>query len=190
MRTGLVPLPAPLTRRIVALPASLIAVAALAVPAQAAAGAGPSGTGFEPLPSLPVNTCQDSTLPRSYGTNFPVPHDPNGYGFANQSVTGWEGNFYAPISYLSGAYFARCVRLPPVPAAAAAFLFAFASSRLVPACLKLSFAMPLAFVLAPPIVAPATGWSFSVSTTVKLTCLPTRVRLGPLAWSSFLPNRS
>jgi hypothetical protein len=29
------------------------------------------------------------------------------------------------------AYFARCLRLPPLPAAAAAFLFAFASSRLV-----------------------------------------------------------
>jgi alpha-galactosidase-like protein len=180
MRTGSVPLLAPLTRRIVALPAALVAVAALSVPAQAAAGGtaaqaparasispsraaaaaqalavagapaaarspgsalagpdpagaepaspfhaapgsagsgpvrggaapGPAGTGFEPLPDLPVNACQDATLPRDYGTNFPVPRDPNGYGFANQSVIGWEGNFYAPFSYLSGAYFARGV---------------------------------------------------------------------------------
>jgi hypothetical protein len=161
MRTGLVPLPAPLARRILALPAALIAVAALSVPAQGSAGAPqrattqtaalaqapqalagaataaqslanagapaaarapgsalagpdpagaePATTGFEPLPNLPVNACQDSTLPRSYGTNFPVPSDPNGYGFANQTAIGWEGNFYAPISYLSGAYFARGV---------------------------------------------------------------------------------
>jgi NPCBM-associated, NEW3 domain of alpha-galactosidase len=67
------------------------------------------GGDYQPPPSLPVNSCHDSTLPRSYGTNFPVPQDPNGYGFANQSVIGWEGNFYAPIAYLSGAYFARGV---------------------------------------------------------------------------------
>src|SRR6266700_2705024 len=68
-----------------------------------------TGSSYEPLPNLPVNACQDSTLPRDYGTNFPVPRDPNGFGFANQTVIGWEGNYYAPFAYLSGAYFARGV---------------------------------------------------------------------------------
>jgi NPCBM-associated, NEW3 domain of alpha-galactosidase len=68
-----------------------------------------TASGYEPLPNLPVNACQDSTLPRDYGTNFPVPSDPNGFGFANQTVIGWEGNFYAPFAYLSGSYFARGV---------------------------------------------------------------------------------
>ena len=68
-----------------------------------------TGSSYEPLPNLPVNACQDSTLPRDYGTNFPVPRDPNGFGFANQTVIGWEGNFYAPFAYLSGSYFARGV---------------------------------------------------------------------------------
>src|SRR5258708_1931032 len=89
---------------------------ALIVPAQAASAAGSppisGNTGaptFDPLPNLPVNACNDSTLPRDYGTNFPVPSDPNGFGFANQSVIGWEGNIYAPFEYLSGSYFARGV---------------------------------------------------------------------------------
>src|SRR5437667_4270098 len=68
-----------------------------------------AGPGYEPLPDLPVNACQDSTLPRDYGTNFPVPSDPNGFGFANQTVIVWEGNYYAPFAYLSGSYFARGV---------------------------------------------------------------------------------
>jgi hypothetical protein len=67
------------------------------------------GVGFEPLPSLPVNSCNDPTLPQSFGTNFPVPDDPHGFGFANQTVIGWEGNIYAPFGYLSGSYFARGV---------------------------------------------------------------------------------
>jgi hypothetical protein len=89
---------------------------ALIVPAQAAlaARAAPvAGTAdaptFDPLPNLPVNACNDSTLPRDYGTNFPVPNDPNGFGFANQTVIGWEGNIYAPFEFLSGSYFARGV---------------------------------------------------------------------------------
>jgi hypothetical protein len=68
-----------------------------------------AATGFQPLPTLPVNTCGDSTLPRTFGTNFPNPTDPNGYGFANQSIIGWEGNIYAPLADLSGAYYARGV---------------------------------------------------------------------------------
>jgi hypothetical protein len=83
-----------------------------ASPANGSAGsvapAGSAGT-YQPPPALPVNSCQDSSLPRSYGTNFPVPHDPNGFGFADQSVIGWEGNWYAPFAYLSGSYFARGV---------------------------------------------------------------------------------
>src|SRR6266702_3472291 len=50
-----------------------------------------TGSSYEPLP------------------NLPVPRDPNGFGFANQTVIGWEGNFYAPFAYLSGSYFARGV---------------------------------------------------------------------------------
>ncbi|MGH3121575.1 MAG: hypothetical protein ACRDND_11210, partial [Streptosporangiaceae bacterium] len=69
----------------------------------------PGSPGYQPLPQLPVNSCHDSTLPQSYGTNFATPVDPNGYGFYNQSVIGWEGNYYAPFAYLSGAYFARGV---------------------------------------------------------------------------------
>ena len=88
--------------------AALLGSSPVAGPAAASPAPSPAGS-FQPLPSLPVNSCQDSTLPRSYGTNFPVPSDPNGYGFANQSVIGWEGNYYAPFSYLSGAYFARGV---------------------------------------------------------------------------------
>jgi NPCBM-associated, NEW3 domain of alpha-galactosidase len=105
----------------------LLGLPALTAPAQAAQAAritpapqgsqssrppgrsGPGDQALQPLPSLPVNACNDSTLPRDYGTNFPTPDDPNGYGFANQTVIGWEGNIYAPFAYLSGSYFARGV---------------------------------------------------------------------------------
>ena len=80
---------------------------------QASAGggghAGPGDQALQPLPTLPVNACNDSTLPRDYGTNFATPDDPNGYGFFNQTAIGWEGNIYAPFAYLSGSYFARGV---------------------------------------------------------------------------------
>ena len=62
-----------------------------------------------PLPGLPTNACNNSSLPTDYGTNFPTPNDPDGFGFANQTVIGWEGNYYAPFEYLSGSYFARGV---------------------------------------------------------------------------------
>ena len=71
----------------------------------AAAGPGP----LQPMPALPVNICQNTALPRDYGTNFPTPGDPDGFGFANQTAIGWEGNYYAPFEYLSGSYFARGV---------------------------------------------------------------------------------
>jgi hypothetical protein len=114
-------------RRLIALLATFAATATLSIPAGSAFGATaaqaapaaparhgataphPARPGYEPLPNLPVNACQDSSLPRDYGTNFPVPSDPNGFGFANQTVIGWEGNYYAPFAYLSGAYFARGV---------------------------------------------------------------------------------
>jgi hypothetical protein len=107
-------------RRLTAILAALAATVAMSLPAGSALGATitqanaqpnvpADGVGFEPLPNLPVNSCNDSTLPQSYGTNFPVPGDPHGFGFANQTVIGWEGNIYAPFSYLSGSYFARGV---------------------------------------------------------------------------------
>jgi hypothetical protein len=68
-----------------------------------------STTSYEPLPNLPYNACNDTTLPTDYGTNFPTPNDPYGFGYYNQSVLGWEGNWYAPFTYLSGSYFARGV---------------------------------------------------------------------------------
>src|SRR5215469_6518967 len=77
------------------------ALAATARTAPSPAGHAGHGVGDQPLqslPNLPVNACNDSTLPRDYGTNFPVPNDPSGFGFANQSVIGWEGNIYAPIN--------------------------------------------------------------------------------------------
>ena len=73
------------------------------------AGASATQPGYQPLPNLPVNSCNDSTLPISHGTNFPTPSDPYGFGYANQSVIGWEGNWFAPFAYLSGSYFARGV---------------------------------------------------------------------------------
>jgi len=97
--------------------AAFAALVGMAVPAAAksagsasTASAGTPGDGqLQPMPTLPVNICQNSALPRDYGTNFPVPGDPDGFGFANQTVIGWEGNYYAPFDYLSGSYFARGV---------------------------------------------------------------------------------
>jgi hypothetical protein len=68
-----------------------------------------SGSQLQPMPTLPVNICQNSSLPQDYGTNFPTPNDPYGFGYANQTVIGWTGNYYAPFQYLSGSYFARGV---------------------------------------------------------------------------------
>ncbi|MFL6142944.1 MAG: hypothetical protein ACJ72N_13895 [Labedaea sp.] len=75
----------------------------------APAGAfGPTAT-FEPLPNLPVNACNNTSLPRSFGTNFPTPRDPFAFGWFNQSALGWPSNWYAAFAYLSGSYFARGV---------------------------------------------------------------------------------
>ena len=96
--------------KVIRLTAILTAVAALAVPAAALAkGNAPGGAALQPVPNLPINACHDSTLPRDYGTNFPTPSDPYGFGYANETAIGWEGNYYAPFEYLSGSYFARGV---------------------------------------------------------------------------------
>jgi hypothetical protein len=73
-----------------------------------ASGSG-SGSGFQGLPSFSTNACQNPNLPRSYGTNFPVPSDPNGQGFANETAIGWDGNYWPVLEYLSGSFFARGV---------------------------------------------------------------------------------
>jgi len=69
----------------------------------------PGGSGFQGLPSLNQNACSNTSLPRSYGTNFPVPSDPNGQGFANETAIGWDGNYWPVFEYLSGSFFARGV---------------------------------------------------------------------------------
>jgi hypothetical protein len=115
------------TRRLLAGAITVAATTLTAIPAQASAGhataparaaaapatAATPGTGadgqYQPPPNLPVNACGSSSLPRDYGTNFPAPSDPHGFGYANQTVIGWEGNYYAPFEYLSGSYFARGV---------------------------------------------------------------------------------
>ncbi|HKE13439.1 MAG TPA: RICIN domain-containing protein [Kofleriaceae bacterium] len=70
---------------------------------------GGGGGGFETLPALPQNACNNTSLPRSYGTNFPTPRDPFAFGWFDQSAIGWQGNWYPAFSYLSGSYFARGV---------------------------------------------------------------------------------
>src|SRR5262245_56411753 len=67
------------------------------------------GEPFETLPNLPQNACNNTNLPRSYGTNFPTPRDPYAFGWFNQSAIGWQGNWYPAFAYLSGSYFARGV---------------------------------------------------------------------------------
>ncbi len=82
---------------------------------------GPGETTFEPVPSLPTqganvagNAC-NAGLGGDWGTNFTYPADPyapptdGGPTVKNQSVLGWEGNYYAPFAYLSGSFFARGV---------------------------------------------------------------------------------
>jgi hypothetical protein len=72
-------------------------------------GLATSTGGFQGLPDVAPNACHDSTLPRSYGTNFPNPNDPFGQGFFNDTALGWDGNFWPVTEYLSGSFFARGV---------------------------------------------------------------------------------
>src|SRR5262245_49055889 len=96
----------PVIRARALLAAILLALVLEGLPAQA----GPAAiTAFDPLPNLPVNACNDASLPRSFGTNFPTPRDPSAFGWFNQSAIGWQGNWYAAFAYLSGSYFARGV---------------------------------------------------------------------------------
>jgi alpha-galactosidase-like protein/F5/8 type C domain-containing protein len=90
--------------------ASFAVLASMVLPVAAASGdSGPAPGGLQQVQAMPVNICQNSSLPPDYGTNFPTPSDPHGFGYANQTVIGWEGNYYAPFAYLSGSYFARGV---------------------------------------------------------------------------------
>ena len=57
-----------------------------------------AGSSYIPLPGLPVNTCNNASLPADYGTNFPTPSDPYGFRFANQTAIGWTANYYAPFA--------------------------------------------------------------------------------------------
>ncbi len=90
-------------------------------PGGIAGGPGPGETSFEAVPSLPTqgsnvagNACGKS-LGADWGTNFTYPADPyapatdGGATVKNQSILGWEGNYYAPFAYLSGSFFARGV---------------------------------------------------------------------------------
>ena len=77
------------------------------VPGFTSGGSGSGG--FSGLPAINTNACGNSSLPRDYGTNFPVPTDPNGQGFANDTVLGWDGNSWPVFEYLSGSFFARGV---------------------------------------------------------------------------------
>lgn len=103
---------APIRRRLTSITVTAVAPAALTGTTLSAA-AQTTGVGGRllQLQTMPVNICQNSSLPRDYGTNFPTPSDPFGFGFANQTVIGWENNYYAPFAYLSGSYFARGVPL-------------------------------------------------------------------------------
>jgi uncharacterized repeat protein (TIGR01451 family) len=100
-------------RPLAAAAGTIVATAALAISAQAAAAHTSANSYIQPnleqLPNLPVNACNNSALPKDYGTNFATPLDPNGFGYANETAIGWEGNIYAPFEYLSGSYFARGV---------------------------------------------------------------------------------
>lgn len=66
-------------------------------------------SGFLGLPAITPNSCENSSNPASFGTNFPTPADPFGQGFSNESAIGWPGNYWPVFSYLSGSYFARGV---------------------------------------------------------------------------------
>ena len=85
-----------------------LAASPVSAPAMASAAAKTPSTDYQPMPSLPTNVCGDSS-PKQVGTNAPLPSDPHGFGFANESILGWQGNYYAPLTYLSGSYFARGV---------------------------------------------------------------------------------
>ena len=85
----------------------LAATVAFVASAQASPGNDFIQGNLQPLQNLTTNPC--GTTARDFGTNFSTPSDPNGFGFANQTAIGWEGNIYAPFEYLSGSYFARGV---------------------------------------------------------------------------------
>jgi hypothetical protein len=70
---------------------------------------GSSADTYQGIPNLAPNGCKNSSLPRSYGTNFQTPNDPNGRGFFNTTAIGWDGNYWPVTTFLSGSFFARGV---------------------------------------------------------------------------------
>lgn len=91
------------------------------------AGDGGPPPALQPLPALPHNVCNNTSLPRTHGTNFPTPSDPFGQGFANQTAIGWDGNWYPAFAYLSGSYFARGV--PAVTGGLCGAMYTFGAYR-------------------------------------------------------------
>jgi hypothetical protein len=94
---------------------------AACTPGGIAGASGPGETTFEAAPNLPTQGANaagsacGASLGADWGTNFAYPADPyapasdGGATVKNQSVLGWEGNYYAPFAYLSGSFFARGV---------------------------------------------------------------------------------
>lgn len=70
---------------------------------------GNPGETYQGIPNLAPNACRNSSLPRSYGTNFQTPNDPFGQGFRNTTAIGWDGNHWPVSTFLSGSFFARGV---------------------------------------------------------------------------------
>jgi hypothetical protein len=66
-------------------------------------------SGYLGLPAVATNSCENTSDPASYGTNFTAPADPYGQGFSNETAIGWTGNYWPVFAYLSGSYFARGV---------------------------------------------------------------------------------
>ena len=89
-------------RAVVAVAVGLLASASLVATSAAA-------DSYQGLPAVAPNSCHDSGLPNSYGTNFPTPNDPYGQGYDNVTALGWDGNYWPVYEYLSGSFFARGV---------------------------------------------------------------------------------
>ena len=70
----------PIRRKLTSIAATAVAVAALTGATSPTAAQTSAGGQLQHLPAMPVNICQNSSLPRDYGTNFPTPNDPHGFG--------------------------------------------------------------------------------------------------------------
>ncbi|HEX6467840.1 MAG TPA: hypothetical protein VF069_01995 [Streptosporangiaceae bacterium] len=63
-----------------AAPAGALLVAVPGLPAPTPKPSPAAAADFQPLPAPPVNACANSGLPRGFGTHFPTPVDPFGFG--------------------------------------------------------------------------------------------------------------